>query len=523
MARDQIDHGNPDAAEAATSSPLTAGDARPDRSGANRAPVARTLIGAGVLAGCLAAAGCNPTTKTSAIEPSDKVTVASVDARKNARGPVVGKPYKVANRWYTPAHDPHYKAVGVASWYGLELHGRMTASGETFDSTSISVAHPTLPLPSYVRVTNLKNGRSIVARVNDRGPFSRRRLVDVSERVASMLDFKRSGSARVSVEYVGEAPVGVDDTDRLLATYSEPNKPGRALPETGERNMMLASAGPTAVYSIQQGLEKLQTMMPVLAQRPEPVTPPPASLPDVSQMTIAGLATPLPEERPGTAVQVASAGLPAAPQPAAAAVLAAQPAVAAATTARRSATARPAEAAMLASAPAAVPVAQPVAEVAVLESGDPDMPPVRPGTVISAAAAPAEVAAVEPVAYSARAHASDPAQAAARVANTAPLAASYVYTPFVPATGAPMQLAVPATAVGDGSATATSLTATALSAPEMTVPLPLPSPNSVSMLGTVTPSSSSFAPAVGGSAAMEAASRFGALSVSASWRKPAAQ
>ncbi len=84
----------------------------------------------------------------------------------------IGKPYKVRGKWYKPGVNSKYQAIGLASWYGSGFHGRRTASGEKFDTTSLTVAHPTLPMPSYVRVTNLQNGRSIVARVNDRGPFS---------------------------------------------------------------------------------------------------------------------------------------------------------------------------------------------------------------------------------------------------------------------------------------------------------------------------------------------------------------
>lgn len=379
-------------------------------------------------------------------------------------------------------------------------------------------------MPSYVRVTNLKNGRSIVARVNDRGPFSRRRLVDVSERVASLLDFKRSGSARVSVEYVGSAPIGADDTDRLLATYSEPGKPGRSLSGEGERNMLLASAGPTAVYSFQQGLQKLESMMPTLAPRTEPVSPPPSHLPEVAQMTVAGLSTALPEVRPGSETQVAQAEQQAAPvavrpQPAAAVIMAsAVPA-----TTRHPARAATAEAAVLASAPAAVPAlaakAPQVAEVAVLESDDPDMPPVKPGTMVVASAAAAAPAAasvgVEPAAYAAAAYArsGDPAGAAARVANTAPIAEAYVYTPFVPASGEPMQLSAP----GTGVPSVAGFSGAVLTQPAEGVVAP--AADSISMVGSVTPSSSSFARTSDGMAAMQAASRFGALSASSSWRQ----
>ena len=100
--------------------------------------------------------------------------------------------------------DPHYKAVGLASWYGDDFHGRRTANGEIFDMNSISAASPVLPLPSYVRVTNLENKRSLIVRVNDRGPYHGNRLIDVSGRAAHLLDFRGNGIARVKVEYVGK-------------------------------------------------------------------------------------------------------------------------------------------------------------------------------------------------------------------------------------------------------------------------------------------------------------------------------
>ncbi|MGN6462151.1 MAG: septal ring lytic transglycosylase RlpA family protein, partial [Pseudolabrys sp.] len=101
----------------------------------------------------------------------------------------VGKPYTVAGRVYVPEENPRYKAEGIASWYGDDFHGRRTANGEIFDMTSISAAHPTLPIPSYVRVTNLRNHRSLIVRVNDRGPYAHDRIIDLSTRAAKLLEF----------------------------------------------------------------------------------------------------------------------------------------------------------------------------------------------------------------------------------------------------------------------------------------------------------------------------------------------
>ena len=127
----------------------------------------------------------------------------------------VGKPYVVAGRKFYPTRHPKRVQVGVASWYGPKFHRRKTSNGEWFDMNYLSAAHPTMPLPSYVKVTNLENGRTVVVRVNDRGPFVGTRIIDLSRAAAKRLDFLRKGKAKVRVEYLGDAPLG--DDRRLLA------------------------------------------------------------------------------------------------------------------------------------------------------------------------------------------------------------------------------------------------------------------------------------------------------------------
>lgn len=139
----------------------------------------------------------------------------------------VGAPYIVAGRVYVPEANPHYRAEGTASWYGADFHGRATANGEIFDANAITAAHPTLPLPSYVRVTNLSNGRSLIVRVNDRGPYAGNRIIDVSKRAAYLLGFTISGTAWVKVEYVGAAPIESSD-DRLLEATLRQDEPAPA-------------------------------------------------------------------------------------------------------------------------------------------------------------------------------------------------------------------------------------------------------------------------------------------------------
>ena len=130
---------------------------------------------------------------------------------------MVGKPYTIAGQTYYPSKK-HYAAIGLASWYGDAFHGRRTANGEVYDRDSISAAHPTMPLPSYARVTNLRNNYSMIVRVNDRGPFAANRIMDVSRKTAEILDFSRKGTTRVKVEYIGAASLAGSDDRMLLAT-----------------------------------------------------------------------------------------------------------------------------------------------------------------------------------------------------------------------------------------------------------------------------------------------------------------
>jgi rare lipoprotein A len=132
---------------------------------------------------------------------------------------LVGNPYEVKGKVYVPKEDPNYNRTGLASWYGSAFHGRVTANGEVYDSDHLSAAHPTFPLPSYARVTNMDTGSSVVVRVNDRGPFHPGRLIDVSSKTAELLDFKNTGTARVNVQYVGRARMDGRDMPFLMASY----------------------------------------------------------------------------------------------------------------------------------------------------------------------------------------------------------------------------------------------------------------------------------------------------------------
>lgn len=123
----------------------------------------------------------------------------------------VGQPYKINGRWYEPKSEVKYDRHGTASWYGGMFHGRKTANGERYDMHALSAAHPTMPLPSYAYVTNKRNGRTVLVRVNDRGPYAGNRLIDLSREVARLLGFIDAGVAPVRVAYAGKAPVNGSD------------------------------------------------------------------------------------------------------------------------------------------------------------------------------------------------------------------------------------------------------------------------------------------------------------------------
>ena len=177
--------------------------------------------------GCLALANCSNGRMAGKIDPrygvaaSARVVEPGQPVPKGGGVYRVGQPYTMAGRVYVPEENINYNAEGMASWYGDDFHGRYTANGEIFDMNSISAAHPTLPLPSYVRVTNQSNSRSIVVRVNDRGPYARERLIDVSVKTAQLLGFHGHGVTRVKVEYVGRAPLQGSDDRKLIATLRE--------------------------------------------------------------------------------------------------------------------------------------------------------------------------------------------------------------------------------------------------------------------------------------------------------------
>ena len=181
--------------------------------------------GAAAVATCLLLANCASSGKFAGrvdpkygVSSSPRVVAFGDPVPKGGGTYRVGKPYTVGGRIYVPEEDVNYREEGLASWYGDDFHGRQTANGEVFDMDSLTAAHPTLPMPCYARVTNLSNGKSLIVRVNDRGPYHGNRLIDVSNKAAELLEFKGNGVARVRVEYVGRAPLEGSDDNQLIAT-----------------------------------------------------------------------------------------------------------------------------------------------------------------------------------------------------------------------------------------------------------------------------------------------------------------
>ncbi len=179
-----------------------------------------------LLGASLMLAGCAETTL--AVDTA-KALNAGNEASDRATGYKIGSPYEVRGQWYVPHENYEYDEVGIASWYGPKFHGRSTANGERFDQNALTAAHRTLPMPSLVRVTNLKNGRSVDLRINDRGPFSKNRIIDVSKKAADLLDFRRDGTTRVRVRILASESLALRDGGRTATGGRDAATTGRAL------------------------------------------------------------------------------------------------------------------------------------------------------------------------------------------------------------------------------------------------------------------------------------------------------
>jgi rare lipoprotein A len=192
----------------------------------------------------------------------------------------VGDPYQVNGIWYYPQEQPDYDATGIASWYGQDYQGKPTADGEIFDMDALTGAHPTLPMPVNVRVTNLENGRSIVVRINDRGPYVNGRILDVSERAAELLGFREVGLARVRVTFLGRA---------------ELNGPGLASPAEETPAAIATAVAAAPLTAVEIGMLPPVTGVDVATERPVAALPTP-----VEQQIL----PPLPETVDGQVIEM---------------------------------------------------------------------------------------------------------------------------------------------------------------------------------------------------------------------------
>lgn len=265
-----------------------------------------SAAGLAALASLLAGCSAQNRTATASVEPAALTAEASseqVAAVANATRAPGAKRYVLAEKAAAPRKRPQ---VGLASWYGSAFQGRRTANGETFDLRGFTAAHPNLPLPSYVRVTNVKNGRSIVVRVNDRGPYHKGRMIDVSRRAADVLGFRGDGVGNVKLDYIGLAPLSGRDDEKLLATYQEFGRP-RA-PE----GVQMASLKPVTDSELASEVRQpAETLVASVTPAPAATAPVPAPAP----LAYASAEKPAATDQAAT-VTLAAAPVAAAPQPA---------------------------------------------------------------------------------------------------------------------------------------------------------------------------------------------------------------
>lgn len=206
--------------------------------------LALLLVLAPVIAACATNHGTGVkrkafTSREFGVAVSPRVTTAKYPPRGGGRY-LPNNPYVVRGVTYKPVDGPGYVATGEASWYGQDFHGRRTANGEIFGAYYLTAASPVLPVPSYARVTNLENGRSVVVRINDRGPYLQGRVADLSYEAASLLGYVNKGSAQVQIAYVGPAPLEGDDTRTLMATLTTVDPIQQQFEQQGDTRIALA-------------------------------------------------------------------------------------------------------------------------------------------------------------------------------------------------------------------------------------------------------------------------------------------
>lgn len=197
--------------------------------------------------------------KTFGVKGSPRVTT-NRGVRKGGGRYQIGKPYTIRGKKYYPKLDPNLRQTGLASWYGPNFHGRLTANGEVYDQYGLSAAHPTMPLPSYAKVTNLENGSSVTVRVNDRGPFSKNRVIDLSARAAQLLGYTKQGVAKVKVEYAGKAPLHGLDEKTLIASYNPGRVNQNTIPHLPGREVVVAQAEVKSVTPTQPQINQASSV-----------------------------------------------------------------------------------------------------------------------------------------------------------------------------------------------------------------------------------------------------------------------
>lgn len=264
-----------------------------------------------LLAVGLAAAGCSSHKKTAKLDPFAGVG----SPYYPGNGPVpwgggryhVGKPYQVAGVWFEPKEQPNYDKKGVASWYGEDFNRRKTSNGEYFDMNRLTAAHATLPLPSYVKVTNLQNGREVVVRVNDRGPFVDTRVIDMSKAAADALGYKNQGKTTVRVQYIGPAPLNDNGGSHLMAMNKEMDRgtPLRKMIAAADRHKGRGYSGKTQVAEAKPKKQLFGAPQPAPAATVASAAPAPSPEPEPEPMQAEAYAAPAPE-----AVQQQAAAMP---------------------------------------------------------------------------------------------------------------------------------------------------------------------------------------------------------------------
>lgn len=244
--------------------------------------------------------GAFPQSKYGAASP--RVVEEGQPVPKGGGRELIGRSYTVAGKRYTPYDKPvGHTVVGTASWYGEAFHGRRTANGEVYDRHGISAAHPTMPLPAYARVTNVVNNRSIIVRVNDRGPFHGGRIMDVSQRTADALAFRHLGTARIKVEYLGQASLGGSDDRLLLASLRTDGQPA-SIPGQSSRTQIASTTQVDLARSAGPDLDD---------QRPQPAPVPTRAEPAVSQPAVQAYAEQPRTVAPQSPVLAATSSAPA--------------------------------------------------------------------------------------------------------------------------------------------------------------------------------------------------------------------